>query len=364
MKQLSKLETKMAIIAITIMFFAGNAHAQTEPKPQRGNSEHKLTFPAQASIFFPYGTHRRKSTDYTFNFSLNSVYGKVGGINGIEVSGLVGRVEGNVNGVQIAGFGNASDNVKGIQIGGFGNAADNVKGIQVAGFGNASDDVKGIQISGFGNAADDMNGIQIGGFGNAADKMTGLQIGLYNRTHTLRGLQIGIISINDTIEKGGPLSLVNIVKKGFYREWELSFSDYANMAFSYKMGTRKIYTIYTVGVNFIEDNLWTAGIGFGNQTPIGNKLDFRPELVSYNYFPMNFKSVQFTSATHLRFGFVCNISEKIGLSFTPSVYVMNMSLRQDMEYYKVSPIKAFYTNEKSNKLTTMGVGFSLGLSFK
>jgi len=65
-----------------------------------------------------------------------------------------------------------------------------------------------------------------------------------------------------------------------------------------------------------------AGFGFGNWTPVGNKLDFRPELVSYYYFPMNFKNMQNTSATYLKFGFVYNISENIGLSFTPSIYAI------------------------------------------
>jgi hypothetical protein len=270
----------------------------------------------------------------------------------MEVSGLVGVVEKSVNGIQIAGFASVvGDEMKGLQMSCLTSVVgDNMKGWQMAGLANVT--------------GDEMKGLQIAGIYNRGGDVTGLQIGVCNRTKILKGLQIGIVSVNDTIEKGGSLSLVNIVKRGFYREWELSFADYANVALNYRMGTQKLYTIYTVGANFIEDNLWIVGLGFGNRTSIGNRLDFRPELVSYNYYPTNFKNVQSTFSTHLKFGFVYNVSEKIGLSLTPSVYVTKSNLESGSEHYKVSPFDAFYTHEKDNNRTTIGVGVSLGLSLR
>jgi hypothetical protein len=339
-------------------------------------------FPAQMSIVYPMGTHGQQSVNYSYNLSFNLFYGKVGGVKGVEISGLFGNIKGDMTGFQIAGLGNASNAVSGIQIGGLMNASDAVKGIQIGGLMNASDAVKGIQIGGLGNASDNMKGIQIGGLGNIADDVNGIQIGgiynrsgtmsgigingIYNRTKILRGFQIGLVSVNDTIEKGISLSLVNIVKRGFYKEWELSFSDYANVALSYKMGMQKFYTIYTVGANFIEDNLWIVGAGFGNRTSIGNRFDFQPELVSYNYFPTDFKNIQNTFATRMKFGFVYRINEKFGLSLAPSVYVMNTQKdsNTDSEFYRASPINAFYTDEKGNRQTTIGIGISLGLSIR
>ncbi len=400
-------------------------------------------FPAQVSIVYPLGTHGRQSANYIYNFSLNLFTGKIGGVNGLEISGLYGRVEGDMNGVQIAGLANAAGNmVNGIQIAGLGNASGNVKGIQISGLGNATDHVAGIQITGLGNVTDNMKGIQVAGLGNITNKMTGLQIsgignvtddakglqigglanvcdgfrglqvggianiadnvsglqvgglfnisanlaglkiagisnlsdkvsgvnisGAYNRTHTLRGVQFSIVSITDTIEKGASIAIVNIVKRGFYNEWELSFSDYANVALSYKMGTQKFYTIYTAGANFLEDKLWIAGIGFGNRTAISNRFDFQPELVFYNYFPSDFKNIQYTSATHLKLGFVYNINRKLGLSLAPSVYVMNADKgsKPGSDYYKTSPIGALYTNKSDNSLLTIGVGVTLGLSLR
>jgi len=433
-------------------------------------------FPAQISIVYPVGTHGRQSVNHTYNLSLNLLTGKVGGVKGLEVSGLYGRVENNVLGIQIAGLGSVAggkakglqasglvnvvgdemkgiqvsgitnvvgDGMKGVQVSGFANVigdemkgiqmtgfanviGDNMKGIQVSGFANVvgdemkgiqtsgfanviGDDMKGIQVSGFANVVgDNMRGIQVSGFANVVgDYMKGLQIagicnavesvngiqiagiynrglkkdgerqlvsvvngvqiaGIYNRTHTLRGLQIGLVSVTDTIEKGFSLSLVNIVKRGFYREWELSFSDYANVALSYKMGMQNFYTIYTAGVNFIEDNLWIVGAGFGNRTPIGNRFDFQPELVFYNYYPTNFKNIQNTFATRLKFGFVYRLNERYGLSLAPSVYVMTAQKDSDpnSKFYKVSPVSALYTNKSGNRQTTIGVGISLGLNIK
>jgi len=196
--------------------------------------------------------------------------------------------------------------------------------------------------------------------------MEGVQIsGLNYNITTFKGLQIGLVSINDTIEKGISLSLVNITKRGFYREWGLSFSDYSHVALNYKMGIQKFYSIYTIGANFMDDNLWMVGLGFGNRTPIGNRFAFQPELVSYYYFPTNFKNVQSTFSTHLKFGFVYRITEKYALSLAPSVYVMNAKKdsNPDSEFYKVSPFDALYTNDRNNRQITIGVGISLGLVF-
>jgi len=430
-KQFLSKSRKMAIVIFAVIFVFGTANAQTEQSKQK-------SFPAQVSIFYPLGTHGWESADYTYNFSLNLMHGKVGGINGLEISGFVGRVYGNVYGTQVAGFVNTTENVTGIQVAGLVNTSNNMNGIQVAGLVNttnnvigtqiaglvnASDDVIGIQVAGLVNASDTVGGIQIAGLVNAADVVKGiqiggllslsrclqgiqigglgneaccvrgiqigglniacnylkgmqialtnfadtvkggLQIGTFNRTQTLRGLQIGLVSVNDTIESGGSLSLVNIVRRGFYRSWEVSVADYSNLAVTYRMGTRTLYTIYTVGANFIEDNLWNVGIGFGHRRAINNNLDFRPEIVSYNYFPMDFRNIQSTFSTHLKFGFVYNVSENFGISLTPSVFALNSRRNSDTEHYRVSPISPFYTREKNNWQTAIGAGISLGINF-
>jgi len=411
MKNLSFLNLRKTVItAITIIFTLNITNAKTDQAERRITERDGLKYsPAQVSLWFPRGTHGRESVNHWYNLSLNLISGEVGGVNGLEISGVFGRVENApVNGVQIAGIGNASLNVNGIQVAGIGSFTLTVNGIQVGGLGNFTHDVNGIQFGTLLNITDQINGIQIGGLANLANGVNGMQIGgmnaganangllvgalgnfshyangmqigglanyavekngvqvaPFNSTNILRGLQIGLVSLNDTIEKGGSLSLVNIVRRGFYREWEFSTSDYSNLALTYRVGTKTLYTIYTVGANFIEDNLWNFGFGFGHRRAISNKLDFRPELVSYSYFPMDFRNTRFTFSTHLKFGFVYSISKNLGLSLAPSVFVMNSNRSSNTDFYRVSPINPFLTHENNNnRQTTLGVGVSLGFNF-
>ena len=314
--------------------------------------------PVHLSPIYPWGIHGTQSKNHIYNFSMSLVAGMVRGINGLQLSGVYSQAPDYVNGVQIAGLGgNSTRKLKGVQIGGVTNYAVHMKGIQIAGFANAASyNAEGIQISGFingaayakgiqigamGNAAGNMTGIQIGGISNLAQTMTGAQISvMYNRVDTLRGISISVVSFADTIEKGFAVSLVNIVRQGSYRGWELSFADYANVAVSYRMGTPKLYRVYTTGASFIEDNRWITGIGFGNCTPIGNRFDFQPELVSFIHLPTDLKHIQ-GFETRLKFGFVYRLNETMGLSLAPSVYVM-----------------------REDKQTTTGLGISLGLGWR
>ena len=457
-------------MVILFSCFSGLLKAQEQEQVQEQewkseNNELKL-FPAQISVYYPVGTHGRQSQNYSYNFSINMLYGKTGGINGLEFSGLYGRVRGDVSGIQVAGLANrvdkemkgiqmaglsnvvggglngiqmaglanvvgdgargiqlssltnvVGDGMKGIQVSGFANVigdemngiqvsgfasvvGDEMKGIQVSGFASvvgdhmkgtqisgfasvvgddmdgiqisgianvAGKEMKGIQIAGVVNATDNMGGIQIAGIYNRTTKMTGINIGgIYNRINTLNGLQIGIVSINDTIEKGISMSVVNIVKNGAYKEWELSVSDYANVALSFKMGMQNFYTIYTAGATFIEDNLWIFGGGFGNRTPINSRFDFQHELMSCYYFPSNFKNINHTYLTRLKLGFVYNLNEKFGLSLAPSVYVMNTKKDKspESEYYKITPFGAFYTKDKNFKQLSSGVGVTLAINMR
>ncbi|MCL2597095.1 MAG: hypothetical protein FWD66_05435 [Paludibacter sp.] len=438
--------------------------------------------PGQVSIFYPMGTSGKESKNFTYNFSLNLLTGKIGALNGLEISGLYSKVKENIFGVQISGLGSivggkmagmqvsglasivsegtaglqvsgltnitsegmsglqvsgltnitsegmsglqvsgltnivsegmsglqvsgliniASEGMSGLQVSGLTNiasegmsglqvsgliniASEGMSGLQVSGLTNiASERMSGLQVSGLANiASEGMSGLQVSGLANiASEKMSGLQIapanlmigrmkgvqiGLYNRTKISNALQIGLVSINDTIAKGISLSLVNIVKKGAYREFELSYSDYANVALSFKMGTQKFYTLYSAGVNFINDNLWVFGIGFGNRTPISGTFDFQPELIYSNYFPINFRKIQNISVSRLKLGFVYNINKKLGLSLAPSVYVLNADKckNSDTQFYKISHIEAFYTNKKADTQTSLGIGFCVGLSIK
>ena len=378
----------LSAIILTALFITGVSAQETKP------TDELTTFPMQFSIFYPMTTQGDKTVDYRYNFSFNLFSGKVGAVTGVEIGGFFNNVKNDVTGVQVGGFANVSGSVTGVQVGGLGNVSDAVKGMQVAGIGNVSDKVTGIHIGGLGNVSDDVRGMQIAGIGNVSskvigmqigglgnvsdavrgmqiagignvsDKVNGMQIAILNRTNTLRGVQIGIVSVNDTIENGVSLSLVNIVKRGSFREWSLTFADYQNVGLNYKMGTQKFYTILTAGANFLEDKLWVFGIGFGNCTTINRYFDFQPEIISYQYFPDDFKNVQNVTANHLKLGLVYKLNDKLGITVAPSVYHLYNDHSKNQYNYKISYFSPFYKHENINRLHALGAGISVGLTLR
>jgi len=376
--------------------------------------------PVQFSIVYPMTTMGDKTVDYRYSLSFNLFTGKVGAVRGVEFGTIYNHVEQNVwgvqfsgignrareiNGVQFASFSNTSTSVKGIQFGGllnvgggvhgiqFGgisNFSDSIRGIQFAGVTNHCKEVNGMQFSGIANVAENVKGMQIGGIVNLSEKSDGIQIagianisrevsgvsvgGIYNRTGTLRGVQIGgIVNVIDTIESGISISLLNIVRKGAYKEWSLTCADYMNVGLSFKIGIPKFYAILTAGANFMEDNLWVTGFGFGHRTPLGSRFDFQPEIVGYQYYPIDFRNYQNALSTHLKFGFIYKLSNKFGISVAPSIFYFNTETGRTNPY-NISPIspffkfetkeKIFYINEEyriNRMLHSFGAGISIGL---
>ena len=356
-------------------------------------------FPVQFTFVYPLGTSGTNSINCTYNFSLNILIGHTGAINGAEIGGIlnsnlsqvsglqiggIGNITpGNVKGMQSGGIVNISGNMNGVQLGGIVNiASGNIKGIQSGGVFNIAKQVNGIQSSGIVNVAAENKGLQIAGIANLSDSATvsvsgianvnegrlqGIQItGILNRTQTLNGVQIGLINVTDSIEKGLSIGLISIVKKGFYDELTFTVADYLNMGVSYKFGTSTFYTIYSAGMNFIEDQLWVAGFGFGHVSRINDRLGFQPEITGYGYFPMDFsRPVRDTYSTHLKFGLVRYFGRNLALSFSPSIYWAIKSSRETYTLYgyEQSPIKPVVETNTKNRNSRVEVGFGFSLEF-
>ena len=390
------------VIILTAQTMSGISTQETKP------AEDMTTFPMQFCIVYPMTTQGAQTVNYRYNLSFNLLLGKVGAVKGVEFGVLFNQVERDVKGIQFGGLANRTQEITGVQFGGMGNAAKTVKGIQFGGWANISNDITGIQYSGIANISKSVNGIQYGGIANICKEVTGIQFGgvanlnehtnglqfagianiteksegfqfagvtniskevsgasfggVFNRTGTLRGFQFGVVNVIDTIESGVSAGIINIVKKNFYDEWSLSFADYQNVGLSYKMGTQKFYTIFTAGANFLEDKLWVFGIGFGNRTVLNRRFDFQPEIVSYQYFPNNFRNIQNTSATYLKFGFAYKFNEKLGIVVAPSIYCLSSDLTDNEQIYKISPIKEFYSKTfRDRYYLAFGAGISVGL---
>jgi hypothetical protein len=375
---------------------------------ETGTSNELRKFPGQVSLFYPLGTHGRQSVEYSYNFSFNLFTGRAGAVNGVEIGGWMNRSErgvkgvqaanilnmsgGEVVGVQAGGVGSLAENIRGLQTGGvlaladtvnglqsggivsmadtlMGvqaagvlNVAGNLRGLQAAGVANLSKVVRGLQTAGICNINGNLEGAQVAGVLNTNDTVRGFTAGLVNKTHMLRGVSFGLVSITDTIEKGGAVALVNIVKRGRYSDWELSFSDYANVAVSYKTGGTGCYTIYTLGANFLEDRMWIAGIGLGHRSALNGRIDLNPELVCYSYYPEDFNVKGcYTFSTHVKLGVMYKINSRLGISVAPSLYCLNAD-RTDKKEYRVSSFSSWHTSRHQNTKTEIGMGLSVGLN--
>ena len=277
--------------------------------------------PFQVS-FLPFlGSNRFVSGMLTNRFSLNVLAGYSGGVDGVELGGLVNMVRGDMKGAQIAGFGNiVGGQTDGIQVGGFFNvtakkmlgsqtagfanvALDSLSGVQIAGFANflkgrmggpqisgfanlTTRDVDGFQVSGFSNVAvgdvklgqvsgfanygRNVGGVQVAGFSNiASGQNRALQLaGFLNYATDLHGVQIAPFNVADTVSAGVPIGVFSFVRKGFH-PLEIASEELFWANLSFKTGINGFYNIFGAGINAS----WLyAGYGFGSQVYWGKRF--------------------------------------------------------------------------------------------
>ncbi len=136
-------------VAFLIIGNLSISYGQQEP-PKEPVREFQLSL-------FPYiGTDGMAAQDHRYLYSINLFGGITGGVERFEAGGLLNITRGNVNGIQLSGFGNlVSGNLQGFQGAGFLNLnAGNSSGFLWAGFANISGgNYRGFQGSGFVNVA-------------------------------------------------------------------------------------------------------------------------------------------------------------------------------------------------------------------
>lgn len=173
-----------------------------------------LRRPAQVS-FLPYlGTNHRLSGSVINRFSLNVLAGYSGGVEGLEVGGLLNLVRGPVTGVQVAGFGNlVRGRMRAVQVGGFFNQNfGESRGPQIAGFLNSNwQDAEGVHVAGFLNfSRKNSRAVQVAGFANAvAGAMRGAQVAGFTNFNrgSNEGFQLaGFANLNGQSNRGAQLA--------------------------------------------------------------------------------------------------------------------------------------------------------------
>lgn len=245
---------------------------------------------------------------------------------GLQASGFANINQSTKNSYEISGFANISPKGEShIQASGFINIAENLKGIQGSGFINIAKDVKGIQGTGFANIANDVVGVQASGFANVAKHVKGIQAS-------------GFINICDSID-GIPISFISIVKKGGYRNFEISTTDWSPVQLTYRMGIEKFYNVYSISKLRGNWDRYAFGFGFGHNRKIFNdKTSLNIEAVHHQEFVWNpqhwvlFTTDRFNNLTQLKLGIRRNIYNNIWVNAGPTLncsYSYNYSNNAD-----------------------------------
>lgn len=337
----------------------------------------------QLSFIAPFGTNGLNSHLVTNKVSFNILGGHSYGNTAFEFGGLYNANIHQTKGVQFAGIVNYSgQSLHAVQIAGVTNiAAKGTVGTQMSGVVNVAKDassqiggvvniasaVKGAQIAGVVNAAKQVEGTQIAGVGNISSQgSVGSQIGtIFNSARRVKGVQIGLINYADSCD-GVQVGLINIVKHGGKQEFEVSFSEALNTAVSFKLGTNKLYTIFSVGINYIDKPTeYAYGVGLGTHQNWGRNWGSQIEAVGYQLS----EDGRFQGGLDLLGQFKFTVSKQIANHF--KVFfgpVLNMTISNyvNPETGQIGSSLAPYTVwEQTNGKTNMKawVGFTAGVRF-
>jgi hypothetical protein len=219
-------------------------------------------------------------------FELGSLYNvNLHFTEGFAAAGLFNYSGNTKNAVQLAGLLNASmDGNAGAQIGGIANIAKEST-FQLGGISNITTGITGSQISGIVNIAKEST-FQLGGISNISLGTTGTQISpILNIAKEVNGLQFGLINYAEDMN-GVPIGLISFVKNSKGKpEFEIGFSDSLNTFISFKFGINKFYTIFSGGINYINNpTLMAYGFGFGTHMDWADGWGSQIELVGYHIF--------------------------------------------------------------------------------
>lgn len=361
------------------------------------------TRPGQLTLIYPIGTSWVGSTKLKNNLSINVLFGINGGTKGVEIGGLVNYDVKNVQGAQLSGYANIiSGNLEGVQASGNVNIVSRqASGIQASGYFNLAakssnvgqacgfvnivkGDNSGFQVSGFTNiTSGDVIGFQATGFANFAGKeVTGVQgagilnlargnvygtqiAGIINMAKNVHGTQIALINVCDSVTKGMPIGLINIVRKNGYFIGEVWANEIYFINGSYKLGTERFYAIVTLGIRPEMNFRYGLGLGFGTNFKLNTRDAINIDLTSFENmtdepFTNNHNRINRLQATYSRklFG---GTSVFIG----PSINLLVASDWKENKY-NAAPSWSFYKTENTgndNTKLNLWIGLSGGIRF-
>jgi len=415
---LKTMNRKITLITAFIFLGAGIISAQDEqsqskelnPAPALQEKPFQMTF-----LFPPLSTNWIQNSKTINNVSINLLAGNAGGVNGAEIGFFINTVNYHVKGFQGAGFGNVvGRSVDGVQLAGFFNVngtdarvlqgsgfinvcggsfqgaqftgflnvtGKNTKGFQGAGFGNVSGDrTQGAQAAGFFNVAGEFSGgaqmagflnvaaagptdAQLSGFVNYAEKIRGAQLaGFINVAGNVKGVQMaGFINLADSLA-GVPIGFINVVVKNGYRKFEFSFSETQYANFSYRMGVRKFYNIYSFSKSAGPGTRWLFGFGLGGELDLNKKMMMNLEAVANQELWIAEPAVnsflhidRLNLLNQFRVLFAFHPADKVSLFVGPTLNVTVAETNPDIGYLpwqEIGPNWAFFNKTYNNVAQT------------
>ena len=224
---------------------------------------------------------------------------------GAQFAGFVNMVNGKVGGLQAAGFVNLAWEGHGAQMAGFTNVlTEESSGFQAAGFTNVARKFKGAQLSGFVNVSGDMQGFQGAGFVNVANN--------------LKGVQLGIVNVADTLERGVPIGLINIIRNGKI-EFGLEHNDFMDASFTFRSGINSFYTVLTTGIQTSGDLLYAYGLGLGTEFTLYKSLFSNLELTAHSINKDEFEGESLNLLNRLNWNFGYRFGKHLSINAGPAL---------------------------------------------
>lgn len=329
---------------------------------------------AQISLLPYLGSNVLQSPKLSNRLSFNLLWGFNGGVEGLEIGGLVNTIRYDVRGIQIAGWGNmVGGDVTGIQYGGLFNfVGDTISGVQLAGLFNAAGRAYAIQgAAGFNLAFSGFSGIQasgafnycggansgiqasgllnisrgkvkaqFSGLGNIAGQVEQAQAGLINIARKQEGSQFGIINVADTVA-GVSIGLLSFIRKG-YHSLEIGGGETFHGNFALRLGVPRFYNIFYLGTRLDDrpasaagksagtDWSWGLGYGIGTTFPLGRRSTLHLEGVSIHLNERALWDPALNQLQQLRLTFDTPIAPQVHFYAGPAAYYL-ISRRKDPE---------------------------------
>jgi hypothetical protein len=379
-----------------------NKSANTE----KSVAEEKLRRTAQASLITGLGTNGERSEDITNNLSLNLLWSVNGGVDGIEIGGLVNVVTQDMRGAQFAGLGNrVGGEMKGAQFAGLFNVNDwytegfqfaglfnytryadatqvaglfnlNVRqaaGVQAAPLFNISGGRAGVQVAGLFNRSADATRTQVASLFNAAGDIEGAQLSLgFNKARHVEGFQIGLINVADSVG-GASIGVLNFIRDG-YNRFELGGGEMFHGHMGVKFGSRHFYNIAHLGGRWDrrapsgqtgQALSWGLGYGLGTALRLDHDKLLNVEAVAIHVNENERWTRPLNLLSQLRVSVDMRMSGRASYFFGPTLNLLASKLR-DVDTGEIGsslPPYAWHDRTNGDTNVKMWVGFQGGMRF-